>query len=144
MVALFLSEAPETLNCNTAAGETPLYIAAQEGHEGVVMYLLSVAKTNQTSLGSVDMCPLVAAVVQGHAKIVRVLLDERGVEIIRTPRLQRQSIFAAVLCGRVDILRQIFDADAEEGKRHAEWATTCTSLLGDALHLAVRYSVSSP
>lgn len=141
MVALFLSEAPETLSCNTAAGETPLYIAAHEGHEGVVLYLLSVAKKNHTSLGSVDMCPLVAAVVQGHAKIVRVLLDERGMEVIRTPRLQRQSIFAAVLCGRVDILRQIVDADAEEGKGRAEWEAPCISLLGDALHIAVRYSV---
>lgn len=90
MVATFLSEKPETLSCNTAAGETPLYIATKEGRESVVVLLLSVAQANQLSPGSVDMCLLVAAVVLGHAKAMRALLDERGVEIIRTARPQRK------------------------------------------------------
>lgn len=68
-----LSERPEDLNMEDNAGNTPLQIAALEGFEEIVEFLLS--KGAEVNARNVDKdTPLLDAVENGHVEVVKLLL----------------------------------------------------------------------
>ena len=74
-----LIEHKASVNVQSQNGFTPLYMAAQEDHDGVVRQLLAAA-ANQSLATEDGFTPLAVALQQGHDKVVAVLLenDTRG------------------------------------------------------------------
>ena len=58
-------------------GRTPLSLAAENGHEGIVKLLLGHKDVNPDSSDESGLTPLAWAAINGHEKIVKLLL-ERG------------------------------------------------------------------
>ncbi|KAK5070919.1 hypothetical protein LTR64_003893 [Lithohypha guttulata] len=68
-----LIERPEDLNMEDNAGNTPLQIAALEGFEEIVEFLLS--KGAEVNVRNVDKdTPLIDAVENGHVEVIKLLL----------------------------------------------------------------------
>ena len=78
-VVRILIEHKASVNVQSQNGFTPLYMAAQEDHDGVVRLLLASA-ANQSLATEDGFTPLAVALQQGHDKVVAVLLenDTRG------------------------------------------------------------------
>ncbi len=56
------------MNVQSQNGFTPLYMAAQENHDGVVRFLLS-SGANQSLATEDGFTPLAVALQQGHDKV---------------------------------------------------------------------------
>ena len=73
-VVKILVEHSAAVNVQSQNGFTPLYMAAQENHDGVVRFLLS-SGANQSLATEDGFTPLAVALQQGHDKVVAVLLE---------------------------------------------------------------------
>lgn len=69
-----LEERPDDLNVSDHAGNTPLQIAALEGHVRIVRFLLDRGSDPNTKNCDEDT-PLIDAVENDHTKVVKLLLD---------------------------------------------------------------------
>jgi ankyrin len=79
MIVQILIEYKANVNVQSAAGFTPLYMAAQENHDSVVAQLL-MHGANQSLATEDGFTPLAVALQQGHDRVVAMLLenDTRG------------------------------------------------------------------
>lgn len=64
-----LIESGSSVNVQSQNGFTPLYMAAQESHDGVVRFLLS-SGANQSLATEDGFTPLAVALQQGHDKVM--------------------------------------------------------------------------
>ncbi|THW78211.1 hypothetical protein D6D17_10225, partial [Aureobasidium pullulans] len=62
-------------------GQTPLAVAAGNGHEEVVQVLLGIVKTSVDQQDQQGRTPLSLAAANGHLNIVQILLDTRLVDV---------------------------------------------------------------
>jgi ankyrin len=74
------------VNAQSLNGFTPLYMAAQENHEGVVRYLLSHG-ANQALATEDGFTPLAVALQQGHDRVVALLLENDNSSKVKLPAL---------------------------------------------------------
>jgi len=63
-----LVESKSSLNVQSQNGFTPLYMAAQENHDGVVRYLLASGAIQSVATED-GFTPLAVALQQGHDKV---------------------------------------------------------------------------
>ncbi|KAK6645216.1 hypothetical protein RUM43_001492 [Polyplax serrata] len=85
-VVRLLVERGAKVNVQSQNGFSPLYMAAQENHDGVVKYLLSKG-ASQTLATEDGFTPLAVAMQQGHDKVVTVLLENDTRGKVRLPAL---------------------------------------------------------
>ena len=85
-VVKILVEHGGAVNVQSQNGFTPLYMAAQENHDGVVRFLLS-SGANQSLATEDGFTPLAVALQQGHDKVVAVLLENDTRGKVRLPAL---------------------------------------------------------
>ncbi|NKB67341.1 MAG: hypothetical protein GKR89_09800 [Candidatus Latescibacteria bacterium] len=75
-VTRLLDKYPDTIDSKGGQGaRTPLHFAAMEGHEKVVVLLLSRGADTSVRCGASNVTPLHNAVISGHLTIVKQLLE---------------------------------------------------------------------
>jgi len=98
------------VNTSTMNGNTPLHLAAQEGHLPVVCkLLLHGADIDETD--KEGMTPLMKAVVAGHAGVVTCLLDH-GASPEARDRYGRTPLILAAAYGSPSLVRLLLDRGA--------------------------------
>ena len=71
-VVRILIDSGSSVNVQSQNGFTPLYMAAQENHDGVVRHLLS-SGANQSLATEDGFTPLAVALQQGHDKVWNIM-----------------------------------------------------------------------
>ena len=61
-----------------AAGATPVFYAAQEGHLEVLQYLVQEADGSLDLVACEGMTPLLSAAEAGHLDVIRFIVDTQG------------------------------------------------------------------
>lgn len=111
VIGLLVWKVPGALNHPDGDGKTPLWYAADGGHESAVVRLLYAGATNENN--GQELCPLSAAVLKGHEGVVRILIEE-GVEAIGGFMTVSHSVDAAVKTRRTRILHALLTTSREE------------------------------
>jgi ankyrin repeat protein len=99
---------------------TPLFIACQNGHEGVTRVLLESGKIENINTGLVrvdssTITPLFAACISGHEKVVKILLESRYIKDINTGQVLAGSstitpLFAACMSGHEKVVKILLES----------------------------------
>ena len=77
MVRLLLAHAATDVNqAQTGTGSTPLFMACQKGHEGVVRLLVEEANAEVNKVNGKNQTPINIAAYKGHLGVVRFLLSK--------------------------------------------------------------------
>ncbi|CAD7703549.1 unnamed protein product [Ostreobium quekettii] len=96
-------------------GETPLHVAAHNGHADVVEFLLQTGAAVD-DLKSSGTTPLFVAAQNGHIEVVRLLLAS-GAEVDRPrPSDGVTPLFISAQNGHADVVAALLDADADPNK----------------------------
>ncbi|CAM9443730.1 unnamed protein product, partial [Hapterophycus canaliculatus] len=111
VIGLLVWKAPVLLNHTDNEGKTPLWYAADGGHESAVVRLLQAGAKNENK--GQPKCPLSAAVLNGHEVVVRILIDE-GIEAIGRFLAISHGIHAAVKERRTRILHALLTTPRED------------------------------
>jgi ankyrin repeat protein len=97
-------------NAADAWGNTPLVIAAREGHQGVARALLS-ARADPNSAGAANT-PLAAAALRGHTPMVRLLLS-RGASVNAVGMNGKSPLLIAVELNQIETVEVLLRAGAD-------------------------------
>ncbi len=120
---------------------TPLYLAAAQGHEAVVVLLLSQKSVDVNAAAVTGETPLHRAAVNGHAAVVRLLLERRDVDPNAKAAVfgltDETPLSLAALEGHEAVVKLLLDRkDVRAGERN-NWGRTplCWAVLKE--HVAV-------
>ena len=75
-----LMENGASIDAQSEQGFTPIYMAAQEGHEDIVNYLLENGADQNLTMDE-GFCPIDIAMQQGHDNIVSILIEHEQIDI---------------------------------------------------------------
>jgi hypothetical protein len=95
-------------------GVTPLFMAAREGHSGVVAKLLVVEGINVSKANRFGVTPLLLAARQGHTEIVEQLLAAEGIDVNEAMTHGITPLFMAAREGHAEVVAQLLSAGADE------------------------------
>jgi ankyrin repeat protein len=94
---------PSTLEARNDAGQTPLIVASENGHVGVVRWLLDRGSAID-ALDEHGWSALFEASCDGHTAVVRLLL-ERGADPTIGNETFMTPLMTASACGRTEVVR---------------------------------------
>lgn len=118
----------------TAYLETPLHVAALQGHQSFVSQLLILKPQLATELDYRRSSPLHSAALKGHLGVVRELLRVNPDMCLAPDRDGRNPLHVAALMGRMDALKEMLRVKPEAARALLNHAQT------SVLHLCVEYS----
>ena len=96
------------------SGVTPLYIAAQGGHAGVVAQLLRARGIKvDSALVEANASPLMAAVQFGHEMVVKLLLAAPAIDINLRKTDGATALFLAARDNRLGIVEELVECGAD-------------------------------
>ena len=87
------------LNKPDKYGQTPIFLAVTEGHEGVVQLLLGRKDVKADAADGYGCTPLSCASGRGHEGVVKLLLEREDVNINRADKNGRTPLLSATECG---------------------------------------------
>ncbi|KAI5839132.1 hypothetical protein DFP73DRAFT_502190, partial [Morchella snyderi] len=96
---------PSAINSQNLRGGSPLYLAAQEGHEDVVRILLHNPAVEVNSPGGLP--PLAAAASKGHTEIVLALLAVRGIDVNKADEYGGIALLHVAVKGHTEIVLRL-------------------------------------
>ncbi|KAJ5281824.1 hypothetical protein N7478_007196 [Penicillium angulare] len=114
IIHLLLSVCPEDVDLLNHEGQTPLHIAASEGHIELIPELLR-AGSNALMQDAEGRTALHLAVLKGHSDVVRLLLDDnQGQAMVRIPdSAGRTSLHQAVMQESGQAVRLMLERGAD-------------------------------
>ncbi|KPM37681.1 hypothetical protein AK830_g8896 [Neonectria ditissima] len=113
---------------------SPLHIAAQQGHEGVVRALLLRSRTDPNGRDSEGRTPLMHAIIEGHSRTVAALVT-RGALIGHGDPDEHNALHYAAWYGHEEVLRVLLQACAPDGPE----INACGSTGWTPLHIATAW-----
>ena len=88
----FLFKAGANLESEDRNKNTPLHLAAKQGHEGVVQVLVE-AGADLTAINLTDHNPLVQAIARGNREVIlAILASERWKEAVRSVKMTSSGV----------------------------------------------------
>ncbi|KAL2801902.1 ankyrin repeat-containing domain protein [Aspergillus granulosus] len=102
-----LLEQELNINVRDCDGQTPLHLAARNGHQEVVKVLLSQQHINLNAWEPSHYTPLMCAVMSGATEVAGLLLDTKGVEVDTTSYTQRHLLQLAIEGGHIGTIRRL-------------------------------------
>ena len=69
-----------SIDAQSELGFTPIYMAAQEGHEEIVKHLLDIGADHNLAMDE-GFCPVDIAIQQGHDDIVSIFVQHDQIDI---------------------------------------------------------------
>ena len=112
-------------------GQTPLLLATEEGHEGVVTLLLGRKDVRSDKQDSEGRTPLCCAAMNGHGGVARILLERGGVNPNKPDNGGRTPLYCATLNaheGVVTILLERGDIDPNKPDNGGRTPLYCATL----------------
>ena len=104
----------EILEAEPRRGYTPLFMACQKGHEGVVRLLLAHAATDVNQARTdVGATPLYMACQNGHEEVVRLLVEEANAEVNKVNGKNQTPINIAAYAGHLGVVRFLLSKGAD-------------------------------
>jgi len=85
-------------------GQTPILLAAAEGHEGVVQLLLEMKDVKADAADGYGRTPLLCASSKGNSGVVKLLLEREDVNIHRVDKDGQTPLFSAAEDGSVEVM----------------------------------------
>ncbi|CAM9680132.1 unnamed protein product [Ectocarpus fasciculatus] len=146
--ALLSQGSLSTLNLPTKDGKTPLVVAVEFVHCGVVSLLLAAGARQRDVAGATQRdlqegnypCPFRHSAALGYENILRVLCSERGMDAVGGgAAVIPTSLACATRRGKARILRLVLAAEGQERQEH--WARHRLVLGRPLVYLAAAYGV---
>ena len=85
-------------------GQTPILLAASEGHEGVVQLLLGRKDVKAHAVDGYGCTPLLCASSRGHSGVVKLLLEHEDVNINRADKNGQTPLLSAAESGSTGVV----------------------------------------
>ena len=92
-------------------GQTPIFLAAERGHEGVVKLLLERQDVKPDLTDRYGLTPLLYAMSMGHKGVVKLLLGRKDVKLDTTNRYSFAPLFYAVLMKREGVVKLLLERE---------------------------------
>ena len=117
-----LLEAGSDVDVRNKYGVTPLWIASQKGHTGIVKLLLEAKADVNAARKTNGVTPLFMASQNGHTEVVKLLLAAKA-DVNAADQGGVTPLWIAVKKGRTEIVRLLLDAKAEVNAAEAKGLT---------------------
>ena len=112
------------VNRANESGQTPLIVAARDGHEGIVKVLLK-AGADANKANTVDWTPLALAAKYGHEAIARALLAA-GADVNKANDEGATAVILAAQEGHEAVVRALLEGGADVNKANKKGMTPLT------------------
>jgi len=89
--------------------QTPLFIAAENGHEAVVKILLEREDVDVNSRDNNDRTPLFSAAAEGHRDVVKMLLERDDVDVNECATYSLSPVSIATIGGHKAVVKILLD-----------------------------------
>ncbi|KAI3697164.1 hypothetical protein L6452_29971 [Arctium lappa] len=125
-------------------GETPLYVAAENGHSHVVIEFLKHLDLQTASIAANNgYDPFHVAAKQGHLEVLRELLNSFPNLVMTTDSSNSTALHTAAAQGHIDVVNLLLDADSNLAKIARNNGKTVLHTAARMGHLEVAKSVLS-
>ena len=102
------------VNFRGYAGRTPLWKAANLGHEAIVKLLIERDDVDVNYKDSRDITPLFIAAARGHVAVVKLLVEQGDVENDSKDYYNTTPLFVAAARGHVEVVKLLIEQDDVE------------------------------
>ncbi|KFZ17155.1 hypothetical protein V502_04720 [Pseudogymnoascus sp. VKM F-4520 (FW-2644)] len=136
-IITFLHEQGANLNIQERGGNTPLLLAAIEGHEGIARLLLETGKVEANWMDEYGRSPLAWAAWRGHEAVTRLFLNIDKVEANSRDISGRSPLSLAAQRGHEAVTRLFLDIDKVKADLRDKDGRSPLSLAAECGHEAV-------
>ncbi|KAK1977787.1 hypothetical protein LZ30DRAFT_730850, partial [Colletotrichum cereale] len=111
LLQIIMESTEGNVDARDSRGRTPLYLAAESGHEAIVHMLFDTDKVDVDSRAKNSRTPLSLAAENGHEAIVKMLLDTDKVDVDSRDQFSRTPLSLAAKNGHESIVEMLLDTD---------------------------------
>ncbi|KAH9228613.1 hypothetical protein K456DRAFT_1729013 [Colletotrichum gloeosporioides 23] len=117
VVSLLLGRKAD-INATNSIGQTPLLLAAKDGHEQIVQLLLEQGADHKIADKRLGMTPLAAAAANGHSGTVALLLD-KGADVDARNKKRETAVFDSIRASSLTTIQLLLNHNANVNAAHS-------------------------